>query len=70
MSVPIFRELGMNKGLKVGGQNITNLQYADDIILLAESEEDLQSILDVVVKESEIRGLTINSKKTRKESPC
>ena len=48
--------------MKVGGQNITNLRYADDTILLAESEEDLQKLLDVVVRESELKGLSINCK--------
>ena len=50
--------------MKVGGQNITNLRYADDTILLAESVEDLQKLLDVVVRESELKGLSINCKKT------
>ena len=50
--------------MKVGGQNITNLRYADDTVLLVKSEEDLQKILDVVVKESELKGLSINCKKT------
>ena len=60
----ILQELEVEKGLKVGGQNITNLRYADDIILLAKSEEDLQKLLDVVVRESELKGLSINCKKT------
>ena len=51
----ILRELEVEKGLKVGGQNITNLRYADDTVLLAESVEDLQKLLDVVVRESELK---------------
>ena len=50
--------------MKVGGQNITNLRYADDTVLLAKSVEDLQKLLDVVVSESELKGLLINCKKT------
>ena len=50
--------------MKVGGQNITNLRYADDTVLLAKSVEDLQKLLDVVVRESELKGLLINCKKT------
>ena len=46
----ILQELEVEKGLKVGGQNITNLRYVDDKVLLAESVEDLQKLLDVVVR--------------------
>ena len=60
----ILRELEVEKGLKVGGQNITNIRYADDTVLLAESVEDLQKLLDIVVRESELKGLSINCKKT------
>ena len=60
----ILQELEVEKGMKVGGQNNTNLRYADDTILLAKSEEDLQKLLDVVVRESELKGLSINCKKT------
>ena len=60
----ILRELEVEKGLKVGRQNITNLRYADDTVLLAKSVEDLQKLLDVVVRESELKGLLINCKKT------
>ena len=72
----ILRELEKEKGLRVGGQNITNLRYADDTVLIAESQEDLQRLLDVVVAESERKGLSINCKKTesmviskKKEAP-
>ena len=57
--------------MKVGGQNITNLRYADDTVLLAESMEDLQKLLDVVVRESELKGMFINCKKTHcKKTEC
>ena len=63
----VVRELGKEKGLRVGhvgGHNITNIRYADDTVLLAESAQDLQKLLDVVVKESERKGLSLNCKKT------
>ena len=63
-SALILRELGKERGHRVGGHNITNIRYADDTILLAESEEDLQKLLDVVVVESERKGLNLNCKKT------
>ena len=72
----ILRELEKERGLRIGGQNITNLRYADDTVLLAESQEDLQRLLDVMVAESERKGLSINCKKTesmviskKKEAP-
>ena len=60
----IIQGLETGKGLKVGRQNITNLRYADDTVLLAESVEDLQNLLDVAVRENELKGLLINCKKT------
>ena len=64
------------RGLRIGGQNITNLCYAHGTVLLAESQEDLQGLLDVVVEEKERKGLSINCKKTesmviskKKEAP-
>ena len=56
----ILQELEVEKGLKVGGQNTTNLRYADDTVLLVKSVKDLQKLLDVVVGESELKGLLIN----------
>ena len=52
-------------GIKIGGTNITNLRYADDTALLAESEEALQAIVNVVREESLVRGLKMNVKKTK-----
>jgi len=60
----ILRELGKERGLRLGGHNITNIRYAGDTVLLAESAEHLQRLLDVVVVESERRGLSLNCKKT------
>ena len=42
----IPRELEKENSLRIGGENITNLRYADDTVLLAESQEDLQRLLD------------------------
>src|ERR1700729_3211669 len=50
--------------IKVGGQNFNNLRYADDTVLGAKSEIELQALLDTVIKESEMRGLSLNTKKT------
>ena len=51
--------------MKIGGRNINNLRYADDTVLLAETEEDLQKIVDQVKRESESFGLLMNAKKTK-----
>ena len=59
----ILKNLEQERGLKVG-HNITNILYADDTILIAESEKGLQRLLDVVVRESEKRGLSLTYKKT------
>ena len=50
-------------GIKIGGRNINNLRYADDTTLMAESEEELKSLL-MKVKESEKVGLNVNIQKT------
>ena len=51
-------------GIKIAGRNISNLGYADDTILMAESEEELKSLLKVK-EESEKVGLKLNSQKTK-----
>ena len=51
-------------GIKIAGRNINNLRYADDITLMAESEEELKS-LSMKVKESEKAGLKLNIQKTK-----
>ena len=56
----ILRELEQERGIQIGGQNVTNLRCADDTVLLAESQEDLQRLLDVLVAESERKELSIN----------
>ena len=52
-------------GIKIAGRNINNLRYADDTTLMAESEEELKSLLMKVKEESEKVGLKLNSQKTK-----
>ena len=52
-------------GIKIAGSNINNLRYADDTTLLAESEEELKSLLMKVKRESEKVGLKLNIQKTK-----
>ena len=52
-------------GIKIAGRNINNLRYADDTILMAESEEELKSLLMRVKEESEKVGLKLNIQKTK-----
>ena len=51
-------------GIKIAGRNINNLSYADDTTLMAESEEELKSLLMKVKEESEKAGLKLNIQKT------
>ena len=51
--------------IKVAGRNINNLSYADDTILMAESEEELKSLLMKVKEESEKAGFKLNFQKTK-----
>ena len=52
-------------GIKLAGRNINNLRYADDITLMAESKEELKSLLMKVKEESEKAGLKLNIQKTK-----
>ena len=52
-------------GIKITGRNINNLRYADDTTLMAESEEELKSLLMKVKEESEKAGLKLNIQKTK-----
>ena len=52
-------------GIKIAGKNINNLRYADDITLMAESEEELRSLLIKVKEESKKVGLKLNIKKMK-----
>ena len=64
----IMRNAGLEEaqaGIKVAGRNINNFRYADDTILIAESEEELKSLLIKVREESEKVGLKLNIQKTK-----
>ena len=64
----IMRNAGLEEtqaGIKIAGRNISNLRYADDTTLMAESEEDLKSLLMKVKEESEKVGLKLNIQKTK-----
>ena len=63
-----MRNAGLDEaqaGIKIAGRNINNLRYADDITLMAESEEELKSLLMKVKEESEKVGLKLNIKKSK-----
>jgi len=65
--------MGWNKaqaGIKISGKNINNLRYADDTTLLAESEEELNSLLMKVKAESLKAGLKLNIQKTEIMASC
>ena len=52
-------------GIKIAGRNINNIRYADETTLMAESEEELKSLLTKVKEESENVGLKLNIRKTK-----
>ena len=56
---------GVQSGIKIAGRNINNLRYADDTTPMAESEEELKSLLMKVKEESEKVGLKLNNPKTK-----
>ena len=64
----IMRNAGLEEaqaGIKISGGNINNLRYADDTILMAESKEELRSLLMKVKEKSEKVGLKLNIQKTK-----
>ena len=64
----ITRNAGLEEtqaGIKIARRNINNLRYADDTTLMAESEEELKSLLMKVIEESEKVGLKLNIQKTK-----
>ena len=64
----IMRNAGLEEvqaGIKIAGRNINNLRYADDITLMAESEEELKSLLMKLKEKSEKVGLKLNIQKTK-----
>ena len=60
----ILRSIKHYECVRVGGNNISNLRYADNTVLIADSKEKLQNILTTVTIESENKGLQLNVKKT------
>ena len=64
----IMRNTGLEEtqaGIRIAGRNINNLRYADDTTLMAESDDELQSLLMKVKEESEKVGLNLNIQKTK-----
>ena len=64
-----MRDAGLEEaqaGIKIAGRNISNLKYADDITLMAESEEELKSLLMKVKEESEKVGLKLSGFRKRR----
>ena len=57
-------------GIKIAGRNISNLRYADDTTLMAESEEELKTLLMKVKEESEKIGLKLRSQKIKIMASC
>ena len=67
-----MRNAGLHEaqaGIKIAGRNINNLRYADDTTLMAESKEELKSLLKKVKEESENVGLKLNIQKTKIMTP-
>ena len=63
-----MRNVGLDEaqaGIKIAGENINNLKYADDTTLKTESEEELMNLLKKVKKESEKAGLKLNIQTTK-----
>ena len=60
----ILRQIEDLPGITVNGHNINNIRYADDTVLIADTETGLQNLLNKVIVESEKLGLTLNTKKT------
>ena len=67
-----MRDVGLDEvqaGIKIAGRNINNLRYADDTTLIAETKEELKSLLMKVKEECEKVGLKLNMKKTKIMAP-
>ena len=60
----IMRSLENKGGFRIGGTMINNLRYADDTVILSETEHELQHLMDIVVQESEQKGLFLNIAKS------
>ena len=66
----ILRNIKHHEGVRVGENNIKNLRYADDTVLIADLEEKLKNILITVTVESESKGLQLNANKTECNILC
>ena len=69
----VMKNAGLDEaqvGIKIAGRNITNLRYADDTTLMAESGKELKSLLMTVKEESEKVGLKLNIQKTKIMASC
>ena len=60
----IVKKIEGKGGFRVGGTVINNLRYADDTVIIAETEEELQQLINIVVRESENKGLHLNGSKS------
>ena len=60
----IMRSLEYKRGFRIGGRVINNLRYVDHTLLLAEAEHKLQNLMDIVVQESEQKGVFLNIAKS------
>ena len=68
-----MRNAGLDEapaGIKIAGRNISNLRYADDTTFMAESKEELKSLLMKMKKESKNVGLKLNIQKTKIMASC
>ena len=61
----IFRNIDELEGVNIGGHYINNLRYADDTVLFAENQEQLQKVVDQVNTSGKEYGMRMNSKKTK-----
>ena len=61
----IFRHIEDSKGVTIGGTQINNLRYADDTVLLADSEENLQNMMNKVNEVGKFYNMKMNAKKTK-----
>jgi len=60
----IMNSIAHMEGIKIGGNDINNLSYANDTVIIADTEDQLQNIMDIVTIESKIAGLEINQNKS------
>ena len=61
----IFKRANIETGIKINGERLSNLRFADDIILFAESEKQLEEMLKYLKREGKNDGMKMNEKKTK-----